>query len=47
LKDREKEYCTYEDINVYLVTWNVAGVEPNHKNMDFKKKLFNFQNKEE
>ncbi len=41
LKNREIEYCDFNDLNVMLVTWNIGGADV-PVSYDFGKTLFNF-----
>lgn len=43
LKIREKQFVSYEDVSLMIVTWNVGGFEP-IKGVDFSKDLLNVEN---
>lgn len=41
---QQKEYYTKSQISLYVITWNVAGIDPSNK--DFRNSLFDLQSNE-
>lgn len=43
MKNREKEFSQFSDLQIFIGTWNVGGFHPN-LNYDFGKDFFDFEN---